>query len=539
MKARNPQDNGRRKAVFCAAVCAGLLVTWMLPAPIAVAHEGLPDSAYGAINPSHQVSDSPLLRLSTDKMNWPAVLPPEPREPTEEVEDPTATQIYNVATGEVIAIPSLGLTPKAPKPGFTLIPPYEGLLPPGYLPKTVFPPDDRARVTSTTSYPWRTVSKLFITAADMTGWVGSGAIIGCPDGHGYHVLTAGHNVYMHSHGGWVISIEVVPGLDHNYMPFFHAWATLYRTYTGWVEDQNHNHDWALVTLDRNVGDYTGSMGRITTGDLDWYENVFNSAGYPTDLDCGVPNSSGLCMYWDSDNGRVATQHNHWYYMDTFEGQSGMPIWSFDGESRYIATVHAYGDDGSSSNHGTRLNQDKFDRIIEWCNLDTPPGDFADLIDDGQVYSGFDPRCVVPGETHFDVWCDIRNIGTASSGGFYVSYYASTDITITTSDHLIDTDYVGSISPFISRDSDWSGTFPSSVPAGTYWVGWIIDSQNDVDESDESNNTAYKTYYQLEVKDSGCPEAPSITEWGLIVLVVLLMLSAWVVLRRRKAVLSRQ
>jgi hypothetical protein len=36
-----------------------------------------------------------------------------------------------------------------------------------------------------------------------------------------------------------------------------------------------------------------------------------------------------------------------------------------------------------------------------------------------------------------------------------------------------------------------------------------------------------------------PATPALTQWGLIVLVVLLVLSAWVVLRRRRAVVSRQ
>jgi hypothetical protein len=38
----------------------------------------------------------------------------------------------------------------------------------------------------------------------------------------------------------------------------------------------------------------------------------------------------------------------------------------------------------------------------------------------------------------------------------------------------------------------------------------------------------------------CPcEVPTLTQWGLIVLVVLILFSTWVVLKRRKAVVSRQ
>ncbi|MCK4312169.1 MAG: trypsin-like serine protease, partial [Candidatus Cloacimonetes bacterium] len=454
----------------------------------------LPDGAYGAINPEYRPSDSPLLRLPKDKRGWPPIIPPKPKK-VGDVDDPAALEIYNVATGEVIHIPSNDISQLPMELGLNLIPEYQGLLSPGMVPRTVFPPDDRVRITPTTSYPWRTICKLFVTFPDGATGGCSGAII-----DGFHVLTAGHCIYSHNHGGWATSIEFVPGLDEDYMPYNHAWATYLRSYTGWTQNQMHEHDWGVVTLDRNVGNYVGWMGRQTA---DWwsaiYTGIVNVAGYPADL-CG-----GLCLYWDADNGRTATEHNHWYYMDTFGGQSGSPVWRYDGDSRYILTIHAYGDDGSSSNHGTRLNQDKFERIITWTESDTPPTDYADLIDDGQDWSGFSPTTVTAGVSNFNVWCDVRNIGTAASGGFYVSYYASTNTTINEYDYLIGTDYVYSISPFNWGDSEWSGTFPSSIPADTYYVGWIIDSGDDVQEFDENNNTAYKDSYQLTVTHPS-PEA---------------------------------
>ena len=498
--------------VLIVFVLALIIITSLISANDALA-EGKKDDAYGAILPSYRPSDNPLLKLSKDKMNWPPAIPPTPRE-VRGLEDPTAMEIYDLATGDVTRIASSDASQQPLVPGLTQVEPFSGLIPPGFVPESVLPPDDRVRVYTTESYPWRTICKLFITANDNSNWVCSGSIIGCPDGHGYHILTAGHCVYMHDHGGWVNSIEVVPGLDYDYMPYNYAWATFMRSYTGWTSSADHRHDWAMVTLDRNIGDYTGWMGRITTSDMSWYENGFNSAGYPTDLDCGVTNSSGLCMYFDFDYGRTANEYNHWYYMDTFGGQSGMPVWYYDDPNRYIATIHAYGNDGSGSNHGTRLNTDKFDRIITWCNSDTPPTDYADLIDDGQSYSGFSPTTVTPGQS-FHAWCDVRNIGTASSGGFYVSFYASTNTNITTSDYLIGSDYVSSIFPFNWSDADWNGTFPC-IPPGTYYVGWIIDRYGNVTEFNEGNNTAYKEAYQLTIPSYAMITVTSpdgAEEWG--------------------------
>ncbi len=481
-------------SLFSVAVIGSETAEDLRDTEIVPADESVPDGAYGATNPSYRISDSPYLRLPDDMKNWPPVVPPEPRE-VEGMEDPTAVVIYNSTTGKTVRIPSNDTTQQPVESGLNSTLPYQGLLPPGIVPESVFPPDDRVRVTSTDTYPWRTVCRLFITASDGTHWMCSGAIIGCPDGHGYHVLTAGHCIYMHDHGGWASSVKVVPGLDDSYKPYNYAWKTNMRSYTGWTVYQDHRYDWAVLTLDRNVGDYTGWMGRQTaSSSSSIYTGILNTAGYPSD-------KGGLTMWFDSDYGRTANEYNHWYYMDTYGGQSGSPVWRYDGSNRYILTVHAYGNDGSGSNHGTRLNQDKFDRIITWCNADTPPTDKADLIDDGQSYSGFSPTTLSPGDS-FHVWCDVRNVGTASSGGFYVSYYASTNTYISTSDYIIGTDYVSSISPFNYRDSDWSGTFPS-IPDGTYYVGWIIDSGEAVTEFDETNNVAYKDSYQLVVTSPTC------------------------------------
>jgi len=469
---------------------------------VAVADEGMPDDAYGAINPDYRPSNSTYLILPDELCDCPSIIPPEPHE-VEDMEDPSALEIYNIASKEIIIIPSNDTTQQPDRSNPDSIQPYQGLLPPGIVPESIIEPvDDRVQVLDTTTYPWRTICKLYSTFPN--GAVGgcSGAIIGCPDGHGYHVLTAGHCVHSQDNGGWATSVKVIPGLDNTYMPLNYAWGTFVRSYTAWTVNEDHQHDWALITLDRNIGDYTGWMGRMTaSSSSSIYTDILNTAGYPGD-------KGGVTMWFDCDSGCSANENNHWYKMDTWSGQSGSPVWRYVDSSRYILTVHAYGNDGSGCNHGTRLNNEKYDRIITWCNSDTPPTDKADLIDEGQAYSAFSPTLVSPG-TNFHVWCDVRNVGTASSGGFDVSYYASANTIISTGDYLIGTDYVNSIFPFDWKDSDWTGTFPSGVPDGEYYVGWIIDSGSDVTEFVESNNVGYKDSYKLNV-DGTEPSAPVIS-----------------------------
>jgi len=432
-------------------------------------------------------SDNPLL-YRLDEEEWFPIVPPEPSEALQdrEFEEDMEVFIYDVKTKKVKNIT------KTKKDSVLEFPENQGLLTSELFPESVIPPDDRVRITPTTSYPWSSIVKLFIIAGDGTQFIGTGFII-----DGSHILTAGHCVYMHDHGGWALSIEVVPAFDGGYDPFYHAWTTS-MTVNGWWYDYGwYTNDFAILTLDRNVGFFTGWMGlEYAEPSASIYTDILNTAGYPGDLD------GGWCMYWDSDLGAGADLYNHWYYMDTYGGQSGSPVWYYDGISHSVLSIHAYGSGWPlypNSNMGTKFNEGVFD-TIDYALTSPSPEDFANLIDDGQYYSGFDPVSVTAGLSNFDVWSDIRNIGTAYSGVFYVSYYASTDTEITASDYLIGVDEVPSITPFTWTDSDWSGTFPN-IPAGNYYVGWIIDSTNIVDESrdyGEYNNVAYKSSYQLNV-----------------------------------------
>jgi V8-like Glu-specific endopeptidase len=227
----------------------------------------------------------------------------------------------------------------------------------------VFPPDDRVKITSTSSFPWSSICKIYITAADNSRWVGSGAMIDA-----YHVLTAAHLVYLHENGGWASRVEVIPGMRRNSEPFGSAYATHMRAYSGWIQDEMEEHDWAVLTLDRTIGNKTGWMGRMTANPTDpIYLGTLHTAGYPGDLDFGEN------MYYVSDIGADVDQFNHWYWMDSAGGQSGSPVWAEINGSGYILSVHAYEYlGGTYANFGTRLNQDKYDQINAWLAADNPP-----------------------------------------------------------------------------------------------------------------------------------------------------------------------
>ncbi|MEE4271727.1 MAG: pre-peptidase C-terminal domain-containing protein [Thermoanaerobaculales bacterium] len=410
--------------------------------------------------------------------NWPSLEPPGARgAPRNLATQPLQTVVFDLISRQETLLdyePFTGPATEQKTEGFP------GIEPSGIPAESVIGADDRQLITSVTTFPWNTVVKLYIEAPDGTNWICSGEMI-----DSFHVMTAGHCIYLHDHGGWATSVRFVPGMDQDYWPYNYAWGTFIRSYTGWTSDENHHHDWAVVTIDRNVGSFTGWMGRWTEDPShSWYTSIANVAGYPSDLD------GGARMYFDADYGRTADDYNHWYYMDTAGGMSGGPVWIYSGGNRYIVTIHAYGDDGSGSNHGTRLNQEKYDRIFYWLDADTPPTDRPDLVDDGQAWSGFSPSTVTRDITSFSAWNDARNVGTASSGSFHVYFYASTDTIISESDYFIGSTFVPSIDPFNYGDVSWGGTFPQSIPSGSYYIGWMLDGPGVISEFDESNNTAY-------------------------------------------------
>ncbi len=403
-----------------------------------------------------------------------------------------ATVSYNSLTGqETQSIPQFTPTPEtATASGIRVVDPYKGLLPSETqaTPESVIGGDDR-KIYNNVGFPGRTIVKLYISAPWGGNWVGSGAII-----DNFHVLTAGHCAYIYDddtgNEGWASSIEVIPGMDQADLtpdPFGNAWVTGMRSYNGWTENENYEHDWALLTLDRNVGAFTGWMGRITApSSSSIYDNTMNVAGYPTDLD------SGDRLYHDSDSGDGAWSNNHFYWADTFGGMSGGPVWRYADGTRHIMTIHAYGQDGEDSNYGTRLNNNKFDRIKTWVSQDSAPIDKADLVDQGASYSSISFTApLTAGVTTLTVINGIRNKGTAWSGDFYVHYYASKNDYISPSDYLLGSGAVSSIAPFDTDTASWSGKVPYSIPEGDYYIGWIIDQGNVVDEFDENNNRAWE------------------------------------------------
>lgn len=222
----------------------------------------------------------------------------------------------------------------------------------GLQPRSVIGTDDRTLIANTTAYPWRTITKLYITFPNGNQGSCSGALISTK-----YVLTAGHCIYNESSGGWATDVEVIPGLNGTYKPYGSAFATNLRSYTGWTSYEDSNYDFALVTLDRNMGDTTGWLG------YSYYRSIngvtANSGGYPGDR------GSGTRLYYHYGSVTRTTAQRVNYPIDTAGGQSGSAVYRVNNSDRYVFAVHTTA--GNSFNSGTRIDSQKYDDLNAWID----------------------------------------------------------------------------------------------------------------------------------------------------------------------------
>ncbi|MCK4661300.1 MAG: T9SS type A sorting domain-containing protein [Bacteroidales bacterium] len=107
---------------------------------------------------------------------------------------------------------------------------------------------------------------------------------------------------------------------------------------------------------------------------------------------------------------------------------------------------------------------------------------------------------------------VINDGNASIGSSELGYYLSEDNkSISTSDYLIGTDYVTSLSSGSTSVESINIdviTISPTIPVGTYYVGFIIDHLEQVAESDETDNAWYFSSPQVTI--SGQPNLTRIS-----------------------------
>ncbi|MFT3935335.1 MAG: serine protease [Chitinophagaceae bacterium] len=216
--------------------------------------------------------------------------------------------------------------------------------------------DDRVRINPTTNFPWRAICALKITAADGSRWIGTGWLVSART-----VITAGHVVFLHDHGGWPRSIEVIPAMNDGVRPYGSCTSTTFRSVTGWTSSKNSDYDYGAIILPNTCrpGDRTGFFGLAVKDDAFLRNAILNLSGYPGD-------KGGNQQWFMARQTKSVSARRITYDIDTMGGQSGSPVWILVNGQRYAVGVHTNG--LSSGNSATRIVTPVFNNLVAWKNL---------------------------------------------------------------------------------------------------------------------------------------------------------------------------
>jgi len=345
--------------------------------------------------------------------------------------------------------------------------------------------EELTRVYNTTQFPFSAVVKIIAKYNETHNAHGSGVMI-----DSNHVLTAGHVVYDWE-SGWRENVRVIPGMNGSGStlteePYGRAYATHMRSTSGYTQDLSIIHDWAVITLDRDIGDETGWLGVIN---LPYTHNNYSdrvyTAGYP------ATTLSGLYMYNVSGVGGSATEYEHIYSFYSEGGQSGSGVWTYQNSSPYILSILAYGPGGGGGiGTGTRITTEKFDLLNLWLEQDAseePHVDFSVTGSNNIIVDLDGINIVYILLTGIPITTSVQNYGNIDIDKVILGYYLSVDENITSDDYQIGKTTIRNLAASESRSIENKVRIPLKVPPGSYEIGWIIDPNNEIEELFEDNN----------------------------------------------------
>jgi glutamyl endopeptidase len=331
--------------------------------------------------------------------------------------------------------------------------------------------DDRTRVVDATDFPSSAVGRLALGC--------SGAMIGP-----YHFLTAGHCVT--SGGGFRSPSQLRVTLGQNGSddaPFGVAEAEFVRVYDSWQNGSAWEDDWAVITLDRSLGNYTGYFGyRVYEGTNALAGKQVSILQYPGDKPNGTQwVASGPIAY--SDEGKVFYTGT----LDTAGGSSGSGVWEMiDGDTvPQVLGVHGYGTGTGIYNSAARITQQKSDDIGLWKAADDvarPPTEKAEFVVDDQA----SVLSVLPVGGRFAFDAAVRNVGTLPADGMKATVLL-TGPTLAEDIELGEVTF-GTMTPFAdAATAEVVTRLPAELGEGTYEVQLVLDVDNQFDEYNETDN----------------------------------------------------
>jgi hypothetical protein len=347
--------------------------------------------------------------------------------------------------------------------------------------------------------PWRMNAKMamrWVNNGGGSSWfVASGSMV---DSRTF--LTAGHCVYSFGTAGipnsWAADIYVFPGWDGNgnifgpsgvYQQYGFGSMTHVWSWTGWTQNGNWDNDVGLVGIDRAVGQLTGWYGTAWGFDCATIRGrTYNNAAYPAE-GCGTAGlHNGQDMtYWfgqvdDCPNNQMTLFTTAGCYTAVWGGMSGSGMYYIDGSNRFVHGIC------STSNRTTRGNYCK--QWQGWFDFVNGPTGGINTVR-GTAFDLQALQCRTSGSTSIRAgesgtgWSFLTTNSTnndPASRNVTFRVYLSSNTTISSTDTLLTTlNYTWDYAPNSNVTVNVGNiAIPSTVPAGTYYIGVILDPATD-------------------------------------------------------------
>lgn len=229
--------------------------------------------------------------------------------------------------------------------------------------RKVFGADGRVLRTATKSYPWRVMGAVLPPGSTVSSC--SGSLIGPR-----HLVTAGHCLHQGGGGkgqGWFTNRKVAPGQKG--IGAFpnglknHAW---YFTVSGWYDNADKAYDYGMIVLeDRYDTAHLGWLGWRSSG----YFGGHWTFGYPAWWhECAASPTGDLCdnyLYGDDSSSAFVFSKMISTKADAETGQSGSPIYKYNGGDRRVIAILAQG--GSLYNWGTKVTNARSSNFCDWIH----------------------------------------------------------------------------------------------------------------------------------------------------------------------------